>query len=114
MTSSSSEEITDLLVPLMTAAARGGQARMLPVVLTTTLVLPTFTGQDARESVVDCVDELRTFTTVCGFSDLGVLQRVPACGRAWYRRALVPLPASLPVLGQLCGSVPSGIPPCRL
>ncbi|KAL1486314.1 hypothetical protein MTO96_031434 [Rhipicephalus appendiculatus] len=36
----------------------------------------TFTGQDAKESVVDFIDDLSTFRTVSGLSELDVLQRV--------------------------------------
>ncbi|KAL1442517.1 hypothetical protein MTO96_030744 [Rhipicephalus appendiculatus] len=49
---------------------------MQPVAPTTPLTIPTFTGQDAAESVVDFIDDLSTFKTVCGLSEIDVLQRV--------------------------------------
>ncbi|KAL1427715.1 hypothetical protein MTO96_017151 [Rhipicephalus appendiculatus] len=75
MASSSSAEIACLLAPIVTTATRRDHARMQPVTLTTPLDLPTITGQDARESVVDFCDDLRIFKTVSGFPDLDMLHR---------------------------------------
>ncbi|KAL1471949.1 hypothetical protein MTO96_039646 [Rhipicephalus appendiculatus] len=76
MASTSLEEIAALRSPLITYAVREGHARMQPVALTTPLTVPTLTGQDAQESVVDFIDGLSTFRTVSGLSELDVLQRV--------------------------------------
>ncbi|KAL1463903.1 hypothetical protein MTO96_043141 [Rhipicephalus appendiculatus] len=76
MASPSLEEIAAFLSPLVTYATREGHARMQPVALTTPLIVPTFTGQDAKASVVDFIDGLATFRTVCGLSELDVLQPV--------------------------------------
>ncbi|KAL1441913.1 hypothetical protein MTO96_008181 [Rhipicephalus appendiculatus] len=62
--------------PFLTYATHEGHARMQPVALTTPPTVPTFTDQDAKESVVDFIDDLSTMRTVCGLSELDVLQRL--------------------------------------
>ncbi|KAH8023152.1 hypothetical protein HPB51_011266 [Rhipicephalus microplus] len=44
--------------------------------LTSPLTVPTFSGQDARKSVIDLIDDLVVHSTVSGFSESDVLRRV--------------------------------------
>ncbi|KAL1417826.1 hypothetical protein MTO96_006083 [Rhipicephalus appendiculatus] len=77
MASSSLDQITFLLAPLTTAATRGGHERTQPVSLSkVTLDVRIFTGLDARKSLFDFLDQLSTYRTVSGVSELDVLERV--------------------------------------
>ncbi|KAL1444914.1 hypothetical protein MTO96_045320 [Rhipicephalus appendiculatus] len=76
MASTSLEEIAALTSPFFSYTTHEGHARMQPVALTTPLTVPTFTGQNAKESVVDFIDDLSTFRTAWGLLELDVLQRV--------------------------------------
>ncbi|KAL1470501.1 hypothetical protein MTO96_040384 [Rhipicephalus appendiculatus] len=76
--SSSLEQITPPLVALVTAAAWRPRTHAWPTrgAADAAAGHSPFSGQDATRSFVDFIDDLSPFKTVCGFSDLDVLQWV--------------------------------------
>lgn len=67
-----------------------GTCQFATMALMTPLTVPAFSGQDARESVVDVIENLFVYSTGSGFSESGVLRRVlpvalPGAAKRWRR-----------------------------